>query len=77
MTLGNGVAEITGYNSCLQHTSIAAGSLLSLGFGYGTTNNNANVLSQQITGSGLSVTQTYQYDGTRPANPFGAGRACG
>ena len=60
MTLANGVVETTSYNNRLQPTSITAGSLLSLGFSYGGTDNNGNVLSQTI--AGLNVTQTYTYD---------------
>ncbi len=41
-------------------------SLLTLTFGYGTTNNNGNVLSQQIQAPGsptaLNATQYYRYD---------------
>jgi RHS repeat-associated protein len=47
----------------LQPTSIAAGTLLSLVYNYGSTNNNGNVVSQQITAGGFSATQNYQYDG--------------
>ncbi|MFZ5927632.1 MAG: RHS repeat domain-containing protein [Acidobacteriota bacterium] len=39
-----------------------AGDLLRLGFDYGTTNNNGNVLSQTIARPGFSATQTYTYD---------------
>jgi RHS repeat-associated protein len=47
----------------LQPISIAAGSLLALGFDYGTTNNNGNVLSQTITVAGASpVSQSYPYE---------------
>jgi RHS repeat-associated protein len=62
VNLANGVTETTAYNSRLQPTSIAAGSLLTLGFGYGTTNNNGNVVSQTITVPGASGTQSYSYD---------------
>ncbi len=44
----------------MQPTSIAAGSLLSLTFGYGSSDNNGNVLSQSI--APLGVTQSYTYD---------------
>ncbi len=63
MTLGNGLVETTNYNVRLQPTAIQAGSLLTLGFGYGTTNNNGNVLSQTIARPGLStITEHYRYD---------------
>jgi RHS repeat-associated protein len=62
LSLQNGVVQTTGYNSRLQPVSIAAGSLLTLGFGYGTTNNNGNVLSQTISVPGASATQNYTYD---------------
>jgi RHS repeat-associated protein len=38
------------------------GTLVSLGYNYGTSNNNGNVQSQTITAPGLSLTQTYGYD---------------
>ncbi len=64
LTLGNGLVETTGFNNRLQPTSIQAGSLMTLTFGYGTTSNNGNVLSQTINRPGiLNVTQTYGYDG--------------
>ena len=44
-------------------TSVAAGSLLSLGFGYSSTQNNGNLLSQTIATPGFSATQNYGYDG--------------
>jgi RHS repeat-associated protein len=64
MTLGNGIVETTQFNSRLQPTQIQAGSLLTLGFAYGTSNNNGNVLSQSITRPGVAaLNQTYSYDG--------------
>ncbi|GIU75833.1 MAG: hypothetical protein KatS3mg004_2920 [Bryobacteraceae bacterium] len=66
--LGNGRWEDRDYNERKQIISIklgstqGAGDLLALGFGYGTTNNNGNVLSQTITRPGFSATQTYTYD---------------
>jgi len=66
--LGNGRWEDWDYNERKQVVSIklgstqGAGDLLTLGFGYGTTNNNGNVLSQTIVRPGFSATQTYTYD---------------
>ena len=63
LMLGNGIVETTGYNNRLQPTSIDAGSLMTLGFGYGGAQNNGNVTSQTITGAGLpTYIQTYGYD---------------
>jgi RHS repeat-associated protein len=74
LRLGNGKFENTQYNSRLQPTQIGLGAsastqnLLKLNYDYGTTQNNGNVLSQQITvptvGSnpGFIATQTYTYD---------------
>ena len=76
MQLGNGRWESTAFNSRLQPTQIALGStgtgaqahdLLKLDYGYGTTNNNGNVLSQTITvkrpnQSDLVFDQLYTYD---------------
>ena len=62
-TLGNGLVETTTYNNRLQPTQIQAGSLLTLDFGYGGTNNNGNILSQAITRNAAAVgTQHYRYD---------------
>ncbi len=72
--LGNGHWESTNYNSRLQPSSIALGStqnaadLLKLDYNYGTTQNNGNVLNQQITvpsaggDPGFTATQNYSYD---------------
>jgi RHS repeat-associated protein len=66
--LGNGRWEDWDYNERKQVVSIklgstqGAGDLLTLGFGYGTTDNNGNVLSQTIARPGFSATQTYTYD---------------
>ena len=71
--LGNGKWEHADFNSRLQPTQIGLGtsstdsSTLKLEYGYGTTTNNGNVLSQTITapqtGSGnLILTQGYTYD---------------
>jgi RHS repeat-associated protein len=61
LTLGNGLVETRDYNNRLQPLTIAARSLLTLTYGYGTTNNNGNIMSQTI--SSLNVMQTYSYDG--------------
>jgi RHS repeat-associated protein len=74
LRLGNGRWESTQFNSRLQPTQIALGStqnstdLLKINYSYGTTANNGNVLSQQITvptaGSspGFVASQAYSYD---------------
>lgn len=72
--LGNGKWESTQFNARLQPTQIALGSsagntnLLKLDYGYGTTQNNGNVVSQTISvptvgaSTGFVATQTYTYD---------------
>jgi RHS repeat-associated protein len=74
MRLGNGLWEHTNFNSRLQTVQIGLGSTssnssyLRLDYGYGTTNNNGNLLSQTVTVptvagvTGFSATQTYTYD---------------
>lgn len=78
MQLGNGKWESTAFNSRLQPTQIALGTVqngtdnLKLNFDYGSTQNNGNVVSQQITVptesrggntyNGFTATQTYTYD---------------
>ncbi|MBE7516920.1 MAG: RHS repeat protein [Chloracidobacterium sp.] len=70
MQLGNGRWESTVFNNRLQPTQIGLGTtqngtdLLKLEYGYGTTANNGNVLSQKITVPGLAhpFEQTYTYD---------------
>jgi RHS repeat-associated protein len=68
MQLGNGRWEHTTFNSRLQPTQIGLGtssadsSLLRLDFGYGTTTNNGNLLSQSITIGGTTFSQSYSYD---------------
>lgn len=67
-TYGNGLIHAVDYNNRLQPTSIKLGtsgnpvSVVSLGFGYGTTTNNGNLLSQTYAGGGLSYTQNFNYD---------------
>jgi len=78
MQLGNGKWESTIFNSRLQPTQIALGTVqngtdkLKLNFGYGSTQNNGNVLSQTITVptetrdtityAAFTATQAYTYD---------------
>jgi RHS repeat-associated protein len=76
LQLGNGHWESTTFNSRLQPTQIALGvlpdqtNLLKLNFGYGTTANNGNVLSQTITvpnspgqdNNAFTANQVYTYD---------------
>ncbi len=74
MQLGNGRWESTVFNSRLQPTQIALGTtqsttgLLKLDYTYGSTDNNGNLVSQQITvpttgsNNGFSAVQTYTYD---------------
>jgi len=68
MRLGNNLWEHTSFNSRLQPvrislgTSSGEGSIMRLDYGYGTTNNNGNVLSQAITAPGLALSQIYAYD---------------
>jgi len=61
LKLGNGIVETTTYNAHLQPTSIQAGTLMTLGYTYGTTQNNGNVLSQTITRGSQTWSQTYTY----------------
>ncbi len=74
MQLGNGRWESTQFNNRLQPTQIALGTVqngtdkLKLEYGYGTTQNNGNVLSQTITvptvgvNPGFTAFQNYTYD---------------
>jgi YD repeat-containing protein len=73
MQMGNGLVEQAGFNARLQPVQIKLGtvtspaSVVQLDYGYGTTNNNGNLLSQTITapktaGGSLVLTQTYGYD---------------
>jgi YD repeat-containing protein len=69
MQLGNGKWESTKFNSLLQPTQIALGTVqngidgLKLNFDYGA-NNNGDVISQTISYQGLTdpFVQSYQYD---------------
>jgi RHS repeat-associated protein len=74
LRLGNGLWEHTLFNNRLQPYEIGLGTAkggndrLKLAYGYGTTNNNGNVLSQTITVptingvAGVTLTQSYAYD---------------
>jgi len=73
MRLGNGRIERTTFNNRLQPVQISLDSntvgvnTLQLDYGYGTTTNNGNVLSQTITvpksaGGNIVLTQNYAYD---------------
>ncbi|HMM81501.1 MAG TPA: RHS repeat-associated core domain-containing protein [Pyrinomonadaceae bacterium] len=70
MQLGNGRWESTSFNSRLQPTQIALGTvqngtdMLKLDYSYGSTANNGNVLSQTITVPGMTypLVQNYAYD---------------
>jgi RHS repeat-associated protein len=73
MQMGNGLVEQAGFNARLQPVQIKLGtvtspaSVVQLDYGYGTTNNNGNVVSQTITapktaGGSLVLQQTYGYD---------------
>jgi len=63
-TLGNTLSHQIGYNSRLQPTSISLGSVLTLSYSYGSTNNNGNVQSITITpGAGQTpFVQSFTYD---------------
>jgi len=72
ITLGNGLRETMQYNSRLQPEVIELKKasnnelVMGLNYGYGTTNNNGNVVSQDIRigqgGSVTTITQSYTYD---------------
>jgi RHS repeat-associated protein len=67
-TYGNGLVHAVDYNNRLQATQIKLGtsgnptSMVSLGYTYGSTSNNGNVLTHTYSGGGLSYTQTFGYD---------------
>ena len=67
-TYGNSLIHAIDYNNRLQPTQIKLGtsgnptSVVSLGYSYGTTNNNGNVLAHTYSGGGLSYTQSFGYD---------------
>ena len=67
-TYGNGLIHTIDYNNRLQPTQIKLGtsgnptSVVSLGYTYGTTNNNGNILTHSYSGAGLSYTQNFGYD---------------
>ena len=73
MPFGNGITENTTFNNRLQPCRIFAGSLLTLKFRYGasensancdvtSSDNNGNVLEQAKMRGGFSVTQEFAYD---------------
>jgi len=67
-TYGNGLIHGIDYNNRMQATQIKLGtagsptSVVSLGYSYGGTNNNGNVLTHTYNGGGLSYTQSFGYD---------------
>jgi RHS repeat-associated protein len=67
-TYGNGLIHAIAYNNRLRPTQIKLGisgnptSVVSLGYSYGTTNNNGNVQTHTYAGGGLSYTQNFGYD---------------
>jgi YD repeat-containing protein len=81
MQLGNGKWEHTSFNSRLQPTQIGLGttsadsSKLRLDYGYGTANNNGNVLSQTITIGATVMSQSYAYDSLNRLNNASEGTA--
>jgi RHS repeat-associated protein len=72
--LGNGKWLDWDYNERKQVTSIKLGSaagvgdVLTLGYSFGTTNNNGNVVSQTITRPSFWATQNYGYDALNRVN---------
>jgi RHS repeat-associated protein len=63
VTFGGTLAESTMFNSRLQPTQIQAGSLLTLGYSFSSTQNNGNILGQTINdGVNPVKTQSYGYD---------------
>lgn len=89
MKLGNDLWESIVFNSRLQPEQIALGTTLNgidklqLNFDYGSTNNNGNVLSQQITvptvgqAPGFTATQNYTYDSLNRQHDDDFDRLCG
>ena len=76
--LGNGLTESTTYNPRLQPTQIQVPGLLTLGYDFGSTQNNGNVLSQTIIRGSQTWTENYTscYDGVNRltcASESGAG----
>ena len=65
ITLGNSLLETTTFNSRFQPTQIQVGSLLTLAYGYGTSNNNGNIQTQSILdgSTGVTFNQSFTYDG--------------
>jgi YD repeat-containing protein len=78
LTFKNNIVETRDYNSRLQPLHIQASGLLTLGYDYGTTQNNGNLQSQTITRGSQTWNQTYAgcYDGANRltcASESGAG----
>jgi RHS repeat-associated protein len=65
VTLGNSLLETTQFNARFQPTSTQAGSLLTLGYSYGTSNNNGNIQTASIYDGTTQTTynQSFTYDG--------------
>lgn len=62
LTAGNGLLEQRQYNARMQPTQIQVGGLMTLGFEYGSANNNGNPQTQTIVRPGISNSQSYTYD---------------
>ncbi len=63
ITLGNNLLETTTFNTRFQPTQVQAGSLLTLGYSYGTSNNNGNIQTQSIFDGTTTRNQSFSYDG--------------
>ena len=60
---GNGLITNYTYNNRLQLQTLSAGSLLGISYGWGTTNNNGNLLSEMISaGSSSPFSESFGYD---------------
>jgi RHS repeat-associated protein len=76
VSLGSGVTETTSFNAKLQPITIQAGNLLTLSYGFSSTQNNGNVGNQTIyfpqrgAVPGLNVTQFYLYDAVNRLTTF-------
>jgi hypothetical protein len=64
LTLGNNLVETTGFNPRLQALTMNLGNLWGITNDYGTSSNNGNLMSQQITAQGMtgSLTHYFRYD---------------
>ncbi len=63
ITLGNNLLEATTFNTRFQPTQVQAGSLLTLGYSYGTSNNNGSIQTQSIFDGSTTRNQSFTYDG--------------